>query len=101
MFRFFTKSELLVPRVMPETWLDPLTLYLGLTEKESEPPELPSRAMVRVKTRWLPFWAVTVTFTVLDPTFSCTVPAPLTLAVDALGVAVMVTEETELGTTTL
>ena len=92
-----------MPRVMPETCLDPLTLYLGLTEKVGEPPEseLPSRAMVRVKTRWLPFWAVTVTFTVLAPTFSCTVPAPLTLAVDALGVAEMVTEETELGTTTL
>ena len=92
MFRFFTKSDTLVPRVMPETCLDPLTLYLGSMENSSW---LASRAMVRVKVRWLPFWAVTVSFTVLLPTFSDTFPAPLTLALLFLGVAVMVTEETE------
>ena len=72
--------------------MDPPTSYLGLTEK---PPVLAWRAMVRVKVRWLPFSAVTVSFTVLLPTFSDTFPAPLTLASPFLGVAVMVTEETE------
>ena len=81
-----------MPRVMPETCLDPLTLYLGLMENSSW---LASRAMVRVKVRWLPFSAVTVTFTVLLPTFRGTAPAPLTLALLFLGVAVMVTEEAE------